>query len=231
MIETIYIKLEQAAEMLGTDADTLLIAGAEGRIQLYGLLNQYRYATKSDYQDEGDGMNFERWVVDEKRAFFGFIPLDKYSVAEVIKTGNTGEIRRLSEKGNDGLYWEVDEDDFALSGSGERVKSTSISRNSVFAKRSDIAAIVANGQTPPASTAPSTRDFDQPKGHAARRQNTLLCLWAATLDQAGIDPTERGAAGRVAEWTQVIGAAVSEDTVRTYLAKIPEVIKKKCSKD
>jgi hypothetical protein len=46
MIETTYVKLGQAAAMLDTDTDTLLIAAAEGRIQLHWLLNTLMWAKR-----------------------------------------------------------------------------------------------------------------------------------------------------------------------------------------
>ena len=53
MIETTYIRLEQAAAMLDTDTETLLIAAAEGRIQLHWLLNSLMAAQRG-YWDEID---------------------------------------------------------------------------------------------------------------------------------------------------------------------------------
>ena len=44
MIETTYVRLEKAAEMLGTDRDTLLLAAVEGRVKLFGLFGHSVWA-------------------------------------------------------------------------------------------------------------------------------------------------------------------------------------------
>ena len=49
MIETTYVRLEKAAEMLGTDRDTLLLAAIEGRIELFGLFGHSVWAIGPDY--------------------------------------------------------------------------------------------------------------------------------------------------------------------------------------
>ncbi|HRP94774.1 MAG TPA: hypothetical protein PL143_00850 [Rhodocyclaceae bacterium] len=41
MIETTYVRIEKAAEMLDTDTDTLLLAALERRFRLFGLINRH----------------------------------------------------------------------------------------------------------------------------------------------------------------------------------------------
>jgi hypothetical protein len=55
-------------------------------------------------------------------------------------------------------------------------------------------------------------------------RNTLLTIIAALCKHAAIDPASRGAAVQVARLTEVFGVAVSDDTVRRFLAKIPEAL-------
>jgi hypothetical protein len=56
------------------------------------------------------------------------------------------------------------------------------------------------------------------------RQHKLLAMIAALLDQLHIDPSERGAARRIEEFTEHVGSRVTEETVKKYLDMIPEVI-------
>ena len=52
-------------------------------------------------------------------------------------------------------------------------------------------------------------------------RNTLLTIIAALCDCSAIKFQERGAAGQIAKLTEEIGAAVTDDTIRSVLAKIP----------
>lgn len=71
------------------------------------------------------------------------------------------------------------------------------------------------------------RGHEKHQGAETRARDTLLTIIAALADQAGIDPSERGAAARIAEWTEHFGAAVSDDTVRKILTLIPEAIERR----
>ena len=54
MIETTHIRLNKAAEMLNTDTDTVLIAGSEGRVRLYWLLNRSVHAELGYFHEPPD---------------------------------------------------------------------------------------------------------------------------------------------------------------------------------
>lgn len=56
------------------------------------------------------------------------------------------------------------------------------------------------------------------------RQNKLLAIIAALLDQLHIDPSTPGVARRIEEFTENVGSRVTEETVKKYLNMIPEVI-------
>lgn len=60
-----------------------------------------------------------------------------------------------------------------------------------------------------------------------KAQNTLLCIIAALADEAEVDPLERGAAPKIAEMTELTGAAVGADTVKKYLDMIPNAIERR----
>lgn len=55
-------------------------------------------------------------------------------------------------------------------------------------------------------------------------RNSLLTIIAALCNYSAIKPQERGAASQIAKLTEEIGAAVSDDTVRRTLAKIPDAL-------
>jgi len=55
-------------------------------------------------------------------------------------------------------------------------------------------------------------------------RNTLLVIIAALCNYSAIKPQERGAATQIAKLTEEIGATVTDDTVRTALAKIPDAL-------
>ena len=55
-------------------------------------------------------------------------------------------------------------------------------------------------------------------------RNTLLTIIAALCDALDIDPQKRGFSGDVAKMTERIGAAVTDDTIRKILNKIPAAL-------
>lgn len=55
-------------------------------------------------------------------------------------------------------------------------------------------------------------------------RNTLLTIIAGLCDYSAINHQERGASGQIAKLTEEIGAAVSVDTVKRVLDKIPNAV-------
>lgn len=55
-------------------------------------------------------------------------------------------------------------------------------------------------------------------------RNTLLTIIAALCDYSAIDPQARGTAQQIANMTQEIGAAITDDTIRSALAKIQNAV-------
>jgi hypothetical protein len=78
-----------------------------------------------------------------------------------------------------------------------------------------------NGESTPSKATVAPRTAAE-----TRAQNTLLAIIAALADQLHIDPSARGAARRIADFTEHI-SPVSEDTIKKYLDMIPEVIGRK----
>lgn len=74
----------------------------------------------------------------------------------------------------------------------------------------------------PGSQLPPDHRPAKPMG--ATERNTLLVIIAAICDFSAIMPQERGAAAKIAKMTDEIGASVTDDTIRKFLAMIPEAL-------
>lgn len=68
------------------------------------------------------------------------------------------------------------------------------------------------------------RKTPQRRGAETKSRDTLLTIIAALSEQAGIDPSGRGAAARIAEAVERIGATIGDDTVRAVLKEIPNAV-------
>ncbi|NMF99910.1 hypothetical protein GPA27_21280 [Aromatoleum toluolicum] len=225
MIETTYVRIERAAAVLETDEDTLLIAATEGRIRLYALVNRDCYAelTKVHSGDYLEVANqpWEMTVHEERFRMFQFVPIFPISAGHLLKFGRadlTGH--PLSDEDEHGMIWVT-----WNGGPFEHEQPIVVLRSDLFLLRE--AAEALRREKMPAAGTVRTPDAQLPRGAETRKRDTLLCILAAMADQAGIDPSERGAAARVAEWTEHIGAPVSEDTVRNVLKSIPEATQRR----
>lgn len=70
------------------------------------------------------------------------------------------------------------------------------------------------------SGAPANLD----KPMTTTERNTLLVIIAALCDYSDIKHQERGVTGQIANMTAEIGAAITDDTIRKVLAKIPDAL-------
>jgi hypothetical protein len=62
------------------------------------------------------------------------------------------------------------------------------------------------------------------KPRAAIERNSLLTIIAALCEYSAINHQDRGAAMQIAKLTEELGTAVSDDTVRRALSKIPDAL-------
>jgi len=62
------------------------------------------------------------------------------------------------------------------------------------------------------------------KGMTTTERNTLLTIIAALCKYERLDPQGRGAAQRLMEMTDDLGAHVDDETIRKHLAKIPDAL-------
>lgn len=70
------------------------------------------------------------------------------------------------------------------------------------------------------------RPVERPQTKSAQKrvQNTLLTIIGALCHSAGIEATGRGAAARIKELTEIVGAPIDDDTIRNILKQVPEAI-------
>lgn len=220
MIETSHVSLERAAEMLGTDTDMLLIAAAEGRIRLYGLLNRFLAATKYE-GEEIEGGTWHSWPVAETHEHFGFVPLEKSACAEVLCRGETGAIRVLSEPDGEGRAWIVD-------GVGDtNGRPLSMERHRIFARREHIDTVCGSQAAPGPNTVADPPLPDSRPCTVTKVRNTALVVIAALAKQANINLKDRGVAKKISDMTVLLGAYVNEDTILNLIKGAPEAIEKR----
>lgn len=220
MIETTYVRLAQAAAMLETDADTLLIAAAEGRIQLHWLLNELMWGIRGYVEDtdeppeEGPGWMWVR--VNCGFRHFKFIPLPIENAADLLKKGTAEwrETGHLSLPDADGVYWIGANEEGGLSKPGDQGWKT-ITPYMVFVSRADTEAIKAAHATPAPGTikaAPLPRPVPR-DGKLIETLAALLAAWPGGAIPSGKD-LEKAA--------QSLGLTLSDDTIRKALKAAQE---------
>lgn len=219
MIETTYVRLEKAAEMLGTDRDTLLLAAMEGRFHLYGFFGRFVEAFKfTGFCLEAESP-YE--IKDDVEAFI-FVPVGKYGAIDLFRDGFF-QASILSDPDVNGHYWEVDDASWA---EGQRPRpDLSIAINNIFMKREEIERILCEGKTPDAESVPEQKRHT---GGDTKKNVTKLIIIAALAKQADIDVNGRDAVKRIEDLVTMLGATTSNGTVRTVIndakKSIPEIL-------
>lgn len=208
MIETTYIRLEKAAEILGTDIDTILIASTEGRLKLFGLLSKNIYGLKYSSIQVILGLQDDDPIESEGTIWVDYAPLGITQACELLKFGECIPFE-LTEVQMDDTIW--------VRAGFVRKEDCCIDIKSIFAKRSDINSIKSNSVLPEPN---SVRDHTQRKSGATKQANTLLTIIEACLDQLHRDPSERGLATDMAKWTEATDNSLDAGTIRTVLKKI-----------
>ena len=207
MIETTYVRLAQAAAMLDTDTDTLLIAAYEGRLRLHGLLNQFRKAEKRAWDEDWEGNKFS-YPIEEKQMWFWMVPVDRHGAGYLMQAGYAA-VNALSENDDQGRYW-TDADPFARDPAQDRIPLAH-----VFLKRAEVESIKAAHATP----APDTIK-DAPQRRSIPRDNSLICTLAALLAAwpGGAIPSGKD----LEKAAQSLGLTLSDDTIRKALKAAQE---------
>jgi len=231
MLDTTYVTPEVAAEMLGTSVEMVLLAGAEGRIQFYGLnagISEVEVVTRA---------HGEELEITQQPWYHDFLPICPADVADVIRTGTTVE--------EEGRFFLFEDGDSPVIKRLLPPKTLSFPRHCLYVRRGDIQAIIDSKQTPPASSVPSGEAVMQLSSQKARAANNDSRILAGILDHFKIDAGERGIvtlaavlahfridagkrglAKEVAYWTR---DTVSIDTVRDRLERAKELLDKKAN--
>lgn len=202
MIETTYVRLAQAAAMLDTDADTLLIAAAEGRIRAFWLLNALVEAECGRYEETDGGPDEppDVWVTCDED-FFHYVLFALLERDEAASLLTQPEIVTravwLSKPDGERNQWRL------WGGWGNESIPESerrITRAHVFFERADVDAI-RKGATAKADTFSMTPPLESIRSHAS---NWLMLLnqasrrWWANASKD--DPTTQPDKADVVAW-------------------------------
>lgn len=191
MIETTHIRIERAAEMLGTDADTLLIAATEERIRLYALINRRVMSNEIKKDENTPDPRFDRL-----RHHF-FVPLTTINVGDLLLAGRAENIWRLSDEDENGEFW------FACEG-----HAPSVSRDFVFIKRTDVDAILKKDEHPEEQFEPKSKTTSQ--FHISDHLKSLNMAAVKYWQNADFDdPTTHPDNAQIAGWLQKEGLSKS----------------------
>lgn len=207
MNETTFISIEKASELMKSDPDHLLIAGIEGRIQLYGLLGNYVTLTSGIKlvapEDPESPDSYKEELKDE---WIDFFPIDRATCAAILRDGISAPIYWISQE-NDEDQWQIYGSEYA------DTPDFVIKKSAIFLKRDSVESI-ASGRTPSAGEVSDVAIKGRRKCHMTREKNNLLCVIAAMMDQLHVDPEKRGVPTKISEWTQSIGAPVGDQTIK-----------------
>ena len=193
MIESTYITLRKAAEILDTDLETLLIASSEERIQLYWLLNRLLRA-ELGYYEESDNPSLNEppffWVpVDYRKMHFKYIPLSSIEAAELLKRDSVPtKAFSLSDKNIDGHWW-IRQTDWAIEDDGLSEEDLQVTKEIVYVKRMEIETIREKGVTPVFG---SVRPPPPPSNRIPASEKLTRMNQAASRFWSNVDRSDRG---------------------------------------
>lgn len=220
MIETTYIRLAKAVEILETDADTLLIAAAERRIQLYWLLNAVLSAEKGLYEKRGTRENGDEelgWFPhDHGIQHFLFVPLLYKDAAELLKNQTTKWWgRRLSLIDEDHTFWALMNEEKCAQELGPGWDH--ISRDIVFLTAADVKMLESEHATPAPDTIKDPLPPLRPFPRESSLVSTIVALCAAW-------PRGKVPSGKDLEQAaDSVDVTISDDTIRKALKAAKEV--------
>ena len=204
MIESTYITLRKAAEILDTDLETLLIASSEDRIQLYWLLNRLLHA-ELGYYNEPDNPPLDEppffWdAVDYRMMHFKYIPLSSIEAAELLKRDSiSARASSLSDKNSNGHWW-IPQTGWAIEGGGLSEEDLQVTKEIVYVKRMEIETIRENGVTPVVGSV-LPPPFPPNRIHASEKLTRMN--QAAAKFWSNVDRSDRGTHpenAMVADW-------------------------------
>lgn len=196
MIETTYVRLDKAAEMLGTDRDTLLLAAIEGRIKLYGLFGHSVEALGGSIctDEEFDLVEMAR----PTRCYVKYVMLERDEPIQLLKNGrvrpSSFESQTYFAEADQGVIWDIYSPD-------DEVPEVSI--DDVLIKRVDVENIKANSRLPEPDTVPGS--LPKRKGAETKIYNNQLRLIGCLVELIRSGTDEHGKAISTYTQEQIIG--------------------------
>ncbi len=204
LIETSYVRLNKAADMLGTDVDDLLLAGVEHRIYIYALVCAWGIQGKDDLFHD---------------TYYAYSLVTRF--AKLITDGEM-KLDRLLRR-TEGSTMEAS--DFESHKPDEARQGEVIAKlDHLFMLRADIDEMLKSTKT---QGAKKGLELPQPQGAITRRTDTLMVVIAALCKESGIDPKTSGTASKIARMTDDLRASVSEGTIKTLLDALPDAVAKR----
>ena len=187
MIRTTFFPPEGAAGLLETSVEELLIAAAEGRVRVYGLVHVLAESELGRYEtdpergvNEGDRLS---WVCARREIHrFTFVPLSQSAVISIIVDGKTIVSDRLSDEDENGLIWRLSPE-LARS----EVPLLEVKRDAIFFKRAEIEAIRDQDIAPKPG---SVKDPIEPLHHSYLSKKLEALIAAARYWWANADRDE-----------------------------------------
>jgi hypothetical protein len=215
MIETTYVRLEKAAEMLGTDRDTLVLAAMEERIKIYGFIGEALGAIQ--YQRDETSFHKVFFEVDYVERFFTFVPIAPSMIIRLITDGSCQAVTLSDEK--DGYYLGVPD-------GLEDYSSYLIRREFIFMLKADVEKILSEGKTPDAESVAKQIPVQKSimKSAITKRTDSLHVIIAALAKQANIKLDDRDAASRIEGCVSRLGASISNGTTASVISEVLECI-------
>lgn len=209
-IETTYIRIKTASDLLATDIDTLLIAAVERRIALYALTN----IKSNDATCDDDNIDPNIPPFDCSH-YFQFSQLID-DTNSLLKTGTTtikSVYESIRQSGKKTLaFWADLEEPIVVD-----VKD-------LFMRRADVNEILAASSPPEPEPPKETR---QTRSADTTRTKTLLTIIAALCNDARIDYKKPGTAALIEGLTAGIGTKITAQTIKAALDQIPDALERR----
>ena len=205
MIETTYVKLEKAAEMLETDRDTLLLAAIEGRISLYAVFGHSVWAIGPDYTADDFYMEQELFLesglqdaLNRQNVYVTYVNVGRRGAVQMLRYGcfrpMSFDSQSYFSESVQNLIWDIDSPD-------DEVPEVSI--QDVLIKRADVENIKANSRLPEPDTVPGS--LPKRKGAETKIYNNQLRLIGCLVELIRSGTDEHGKAISTYTQEQIIG--------------------------
>lgn len=200
------LDIEHAYQML-TDGPSVTLQGLDGAFVTNDASTMYQILENYDENEHLDGSNARLRKIEREIAVNGIKPekakilLAKHKKDRQVFLAKQ-KVRRDSGRNSENYY-----------------PAGGLPNDSIIVVRTDALRDFEQSvnETPETSEKPLT----------TTERNTLLTIIAALCDYSAVDPAARGSAGQIAGMTAELGAAVTDDTIRKVLLKIPNAVERR----